>query len=326
VLDLRDPLGVCGRVRRTLDLWCLVLALWLSACSQPGNDVTDSDQFRSGFVTVAVVPEADAWIHAAAQYRNNNYGSNTQGVLTSSPSERMVVRFSPLEIHDALAGEYVSAKLEFSVFSAFDFGTGETVHLHRLLQGWEEDEVTFNCAIDSDTTNSDQDCSGPTQWDLESGGDNPWIENIATATITDSSTVLEFDLTAEVAGILDGTIGHQGWILMLEDGTPGFGRIELRESSNPPRLLIESDPEPPGTTTDWSPPEPEEVAPELDLTVSQDTAERVAFLYEGPEPVQIGRFRNLCGSQEPDRGRGHRCETGSRCGIGHGCGSRTLAS
>jgi DGQHR domain-containing protein len=38
------------------------------------------------------------------------------------------------------------------------------------------------------------------------------------------------------------------------------------------------------------------------------------------------RFRNLCGSQEPDRGRGHRCETGSRCGIGHGCGSRTLAS
>src|SRR5690606_23201905 len=141
----------------------------------------------------------------------------------------------------------------------------------------------FNCAVDSNTGNTDQDCTGPTQWDLEPQGANPWIAEIATTTITDSSTVLEFDVTAEVAALLDGTIDHYGWAIALEDGAPGFGRIELRESSNPPELEIEYDTDPPATTTDWTPPEPEEVAPDPDLTVIEGMAEGVAFLYEGED-------------------------------------------
>src|SRR5690606_31291809 len=201
--------------------------LWFTGCGQP----TDSakDQFRSNVVSGLVSPEADAWIHSGASYRNNNYGSNVQSVLDSSLPERTVIRFSPVAIQNALAGEYVSATLRIHVYSASNFGAGQTVELHRLIQPWEEDAVTFNCAVDSNTGNTDQDCTGPTQWDLEPQGANPWIAEIATTTITDSSTVLEFDVTAEVAALLDGTIDHYGWAIALEDGAPGFGRIELRE-------------------------------------------------------------------------------------------------
>ncbi len=95
-------------------------------------------------------------------------------------------------------------------------------------------------------------------------------------------------MTGEVLALLDGAIDHHGWLVTLESGAPGLGRIYMREAAgHAPKLALEFDTDPGGTTTGWVPPDPEVVAPEPDLTVAEATPERIAFLYEGPDPVQI---------------------------------------
>lgn len=272
-------------MRARIVQWLAVFALWLAGCSSQPSEYS-SNEFRS-LVSGSVAPEADAWLAGDVTFRNLSNVTTYYFGVDSSPPERAVIRFSPVAIQNEIAGEFVGATLRLKVNFASGFGAGQTVRLHRLIQPWEENAVTFNCAVDANTANATQDCSGPTQWDLTPGGDNPWIEDIATTTITDSSTVLEFDVTAEVAALLAGTIDHHGWAIVLDDSAPGYGQIQLRESPNPPELEIEYETDPPATTTDWTPPEPEEVAPDPDLTVIEGMAEGVAFLYEGEDPVQI---------------------------------------
>ncbi len=144
-----------------------------------------------------VVPTGDAWLNGASSTAKNiNYSTNEQVALSGSSAYRVPIQFSPAEIQAAVDGELISATLTFDVFSASGFGAGTNVHLYHMVQDWEESAVTFNCAIDSDTSNWAEDCDGPTSWDMTWGGTNPWTTPpIASTVITDSSTTLSFDST-----------------------------------------------------------------------------------------------------------------------------------
>ena len=109
----------------------------------------------------------------------------------------------------------------------------------RLKKDWTELGATWNCAIDSDTSNKKADCSGVTQWSMGAVPPNPWVTP-ATSQVgiapTQTGTV-SFDVMADVQGFLSEAFNDYGW--MLWSGTAAeFVDFTSRETSTPPRLVL----------------------------------------------------------------------------------------
>ena len=88
---------------------------------------------------------------------NANQGTDTFLRVNTSPL-RTLVRFDQSGIVNAATGMVLlSASLDLFVQSANNWGPGRPVEAHRMSADWTEAGATWNCAIDSNPSNSQPD-------------------------------------------------------------------------------------------------------------------------------------------------------------------------
>ncbi|HEV8579845.1 MAG TPA: DNRLRE domain-containing protein, partial [Thermoanaerobaculia bacterium] len=180
--------------------------------------------------TIILPPAEDTYLSQTAPNQNN--GSAT---VLSLSSGRALLRFDQTTITSSIGtGRLVSATLELSVSGLWEQG-GPPVEAHRLTADWTEAGATWNCAIDTKTTNNKPDCA--TQWN----GGTFAAEPTNTIEPPLPGEKGRFDVTADVAAFLAGT-PNRGWLLTTPSyqagtGQPSFtsreGAVEER-----PRLIL----------------------------------------------------------------------------------------
>jgi hypothetical protein len=224
----------------------LLLFAALAACSWP------TDQ-RAELPTGALVidPQAplDTTLGMSADtylrqgHPNHNYGADTLLRVRSSGHNRALLQVDPTALAAAAGGgTLLAARLELTITANADnWGPdGREIALHRMTTPWTELGATWNCAVDSVPGNQQAECAGETAWEMGSGSPNPWVATpTATATMTNGlSEVVTFDVTADVAAWLGGTL-NAGWILKkVNEGATGRVEFGSRESGLGPALVL----------------------------------------------------------------------------------------
>ncbi len=180
--------------------------------------------------------------------------------LQSSGHNRGLVGFdeSAIEAYIGQSQNY-TAKLQFTIIdNGNNWGNdGRTIDVHRVLNSWVEGNgfivgnspsdrgtgsgVTWNCSVDAETSNQNDDCSGTTAWDMTNSSNWPFISTpTATTTITSNQTgVVEFDVTSDVISFVAGTNQNYGWVIKkTNEGQNGRIEFGTKESSYTPKLII----------------------------------------------------------------------------------------
>ena len=179
---------------------------------------------------------ADAYLKSGSP--NQNQGSDTFLRIQSSGNNRVLVRFDPAAISAAVGdGSLDSARLELYVQNnSNNWGTeGRTMDAHRLAANWTESEVTWNCGIDANPSNSSADCTS--QWAGGQFAEEPSDTVLHTNGLTGW---VRFDVTADVRAFLSGTANH-GWIIKkTEEGQSGQVDYTSRQGAadRAPRLVL----------------------------------------------------------------------------------------
>jgi len=185
---------------------------------------------------------------------NQNLGGDTRLSLQSSGKHRSLLFFNPAGITAAVgSGTLVSAHLELSLSTTgTNWGTaGRSIAIHRLKQASAEYQATWNCALDANVNNQQDDCSGAGAWSMNASdsGQQPWLSPAtATALITSGLTgVVSFDVTSDVAALLAGSFAGHGWLIKkVEEGQNGSLEFASREVGTGPRLVLQIDGAPGG--------------------------------------------------------------------------------
>ena len=205
-----------------------------------------------------LTPSADSYIKQGSG--NENEGASSFIRLQQTGHNRGLVKFDESQIQAAV-GSYqnYTAKIKLTISdNGNNWGsTGRTINIHRLTQNWVEGNgfidgnspsnrgtgsgTTWNCASDSNISNSSANCSGSTQWEMTTSSLWPFISSpTASTNITNNqSGVIELDVTADVQSFISNTNQNYGWILK-KDQEGSSGRIEFgsKESMIPPQLVI----------------------------------------------------------------------------------------
>lgn len=193
---------------------------------------------------------------------NENEGASTFLRVQSSGHNRSLVRFDESQLENAVENrQSYTATLQFTITdNGGNWGsTGRTIDLHRLTSNWAEGNgfvtgnipptrgtgsgATWNCAIDTNIANINDDCSGATDWNMANSSLWPFAATvIGTQTITNNQTgVVEFDVTADVQAFINNTNQNYGWLVKKtnesQSGSVSFGS---KESSNTAKLIISS--------------------------------------------------------------------------------------
>ena len=150
-----------------------------------------------------------------------------------------MIAFDQTRIEIAESGEtFQSAKLRLYITdNGNNWGpNGRKIAIHSITQDWEEGNgwntgnnisgdgsgVTWNCPIDSDISNNQDDCTN--QWN---GGS---FTSIASDTVLITNDMInqfiEFDVTSDVQAYLDETANNFGWIIKKDNG-PLNGSLEF---------------------------------------------------------------------------------------------------
>jgi hypothetical protein len=225
--------------------------LWSACTSELGADADEPEV--SGLAqalvqpvdTVTLTATADTSLRNGLTTPNKNYGA--QSSLAINRSLVIVDKETLATATAAASGDYiVSAKLRLTVNSSL-ISLPRVLSAHRVIKPWTESGATWNCAIDSNPSNNNLDCSGPTRWS-NAGGDF-----IATASgsvllpLTLGSAVVEIDVTEDVREFKlrtdnEGSVGeaNYGWLLKsLIDLPLDPTSIASSESSTPPQLVLQ---------------------------------------------------------------------------------------
>jgi len=172
---------------------------------------------------------------------------------TSRSLASHIIAFDQNKIEIAAAGETLqSATLRiYIVDNGNNWGpNGRNIGVHKILDDWDEGNgwnvgnnisgtgsgVTWNCAIDDDISNNQDDCA--VQWD----GGNIDATPTNTVLITNDmiNQFIEFDVTSDIQAFVDGTASNFGWMIKKDDkaqnGTIEFASKE--SNSNVPKLLL----------------------------------------------------------------------------------------
>lgn len=170
--------------------------------------------------------------------RNQGFGSAASLDVRQSGPRRALVRFDQPALASLLqGGQLLSAALEvYLEGNGNNWGTsGRPVAVHRLTAPWTESTATWNCATDTQPTNSQPDCGS--QW----GGGS--YAAAATSSVVHTKGLVgwvRFDVTADVQTFLGGT-ANQGWIVRkVDEGASGFAAYASREGTagRAPRLVL----------------------------------------------------------------------------------------
>ncbi len=189
-----------------------------------------------------LVPVGDTYLRSGAP--DLNQGALPTLRLRASGDNGGLIRFDSAQLA-ALPGT-VTATLTFTIAdNGNNWGsTGRPIALHRVTREWTELGATWNCAIDTNTSNHSPDCSGASAWEMGNPLQPdlyPWVATpTATANITSAQTgVVSFDISGDVALFRSGAALNYGWILKKVDEN-ATGRVEFhsRETANAPVLLI----------------------------------------------------------------------------------------
>jgi hypothetical protein len=204
-----------------------------------------------------LTPIADSYLKQGSQ--NENEGASPFLRLQAAGHNRAVVKFDQAAIQTAVGNsQNFTATLHLTITdNGNNWGSnGRTIGVHRLTKDWTEGNgfivdnfpanrgtgsgITWNCAVDSNITNYNDNCSGATAWNMDNSSLWPFV-SAATAdtTITNTQTgIVSFDVTADVQSFLNGT-ENNGWLLKKLDEWQN-GRIEFgsRESASSPQLVI----------------------------------------------------------------------------------------
>ena len=171
--------------------------------------------------------------------------------VKSSGKRKAFIQFDQSALEAADDGALVSATLVVTIDgSPNNWGSdGRTIDVHRLTQDWTEHGITYNCADDTNPSNSSTDCAAEDEWELDGAGPNPWLATpSATQLITNGlSGELSFDVTADVQAWVDDPAQNHGWILVgnevMAQSTKRFTSRHSGTTSQRPRLTIEYVPE-----------------------------------------------------------------------------------
>lgn len=210
---------------------------------QTGNEATASRSFtllvgsgRRGTTFAAV---GDTYLRQGEP--NQNFGGESVLRVRQAGRNRSLVRFDAAEIAQVVGqGTLVAAHLEMTIArNGRNWSPGgRTVDAHRLAANWTEAGATWNCATDTNLSNILPNC--PSQW---SGGTFQAAPTASVLHTNDLSGTVSFDVTADVASLLNGTPNppSQGWLLKKrEEGRSGLVDYASREAgaAAAPRLVV----------------------------------------------------------------------------------------
>src|SRR5215831_2742183 len=116
--------------------------------------------------TVTLYPIADTFLKYDSP--DSNKGSSTVLKMSDASRSRIFVRFDQTAIASALAGKTLSsATLQLYITQNYGgWGAGKPVDVKRITTDWTESGTTWDCPIDTNTSNNSPNCT--TQWN---GGD-----------------------------------------------------------------------------------------------------------------------------------------------------------
>ena len=286
--------------------WALALAL---GCWTPAG--------AQDTVTVELAASADTYVRQGGS--GGNHGDESILEIKKGGVSRTLVRFDEAEILAATGGaQLVSAHLELTIDRVLpNFGnSGRPVAIHALEVPWAELGATWSCADDPDLAgggNGNGNGNGGGNGNGNGGGNGngngggngngngggnggstcpqPWTGGQFAATATDSvihrkgmTGLVRYDVTTDVGALLVGG-SHHGWLLKLADESKN-GQVDYhsRETGQPPRLVLEVDP-------DSEPPTIEIVAPTAVEILDDPTPEiRVSFA-DAESGVDLDAFR-----------------------------------
>ncbi|HEX7480563.1 MAG TPA: esterase-like activity of phytase family protein [Polyangiales bacterium] len=228
---------------RSLHLCKLVLAGLLLAlgCESTGSSPSSphepvarppADTTAALSNTVTLLASRDTAVRASAPNTNGGSGS----VLDLN---RTLIDFDAAAIRSAVGPrDYVtSAQLELHLVTNLLRRTPRSAQVYKLTQAWSESGATWNCANDTDPSNTVADCAGSAQWSM-GAGPNPWA--LPASANTAIPATISGSMRAELAGDVRSIVAGQssfGW--MIEGGTAGErGEFASRESATSPQLVL----------------------------------------------------------------------------------------
>ena len=220
-----------------------------------------SDILYEGTLSLPITtlePIADSYIKQGSS--NENEGVSTFLRIQQTGHNRALVKFNESQIQAAIGNsQNYTAKLQLTITdNGNNWGAnGRSIALHRLNSDWVEGNgfidgnspsnrgagsgVTWNCSIDANITNSNDNCSGSNAWSMTNASQWPFISSpTQTAVITNNqSGVVEFNVTSDVQSFINGSNQNYGWLLkkVLEE-QPGKVLFGSKETSNSPKLVI----------------------------------------------------------------------------------------
>jgi hypothetical protein len=161
---------------------------------------------------------------------NSMHGSEAYievSAKSSSAASRALVRFD-LSVIPSTA-QVVSATLELGVVS--DGAADQDVGVHHVLQDWTE-EANW------------QKFDGSSNWNTPGGDVGATVDHVVVAASTAAGTVVTWDVTDDVKGVLGGSLADTGWMLLDENPSQLNGellRFSSRDAVDPgarPKLTV----------------------------------------------------------------------------------------
>ncbi len=173
---------------------------------------------------------------------NQNQGNRMRLQVQGSGNNRVLVQFDRQALLQRVgSGTLQTAKLRlYIVANANNWGSsGRAVNVHRMTQAWSEQGATWNCADDANRFDSQADCS--TGWKMASSSQWPFLATAASTLLHQNNQTgwAEWDVTADVAQVLAGSVPNYGWIIRKDnEGQAGQVEYGSRESLHPPEIVL----------------------------------------------------------------------------------------
>jgi hypothetical protein len=199
------------------DVSLLIGLLAIASCS--GDDLTSpisgtvAASLSTGASTV-VTPSGDTYVRQG--HPNQAQGAEAVLRLQASGRNKALIQFSVSDILAEVPGSIVSVHLELTITDNRDnWGSaGRPIDLHLMSRAWSEQGATWNCAHDSDVSNSRADCESD-EWELTSSGSNPWKSDPTASTVIHNGRagVVSFNVTQDVIEAAIASSAQVAWVL-----------------------------------------------------------------------------------------------------------------
>jgi cell wall-associated NlpC family hydrolase len=199
---------------------------------------------QEGTVTVVKTLDTIADTYVKSGTPNKNQGDEDILRVRAAGDNRVLVQFDVSSIPQEAT--ILSAKLTLAIAQNKDnWGkNGREVGAHRMMKDWTELGATWNCGMDSNTSNSnDNDCNG-SNWEMGKPKQPqlwPYLEvTAATTSIANGQTgLIELDVTGDVADFVSTGTDNHGWLIKKEnEGQSGYVEFFSNETGSGPQLTV----------------------------------------------------------------------------------------